>query len=222
MRSDVSDRETEDILGRDKQPAVEAKPTVRVAPSMPVFAQEQRARERTPDKFVGVLGFGVAVIALMVIYVSMGQNAQTPGQIAITSPVRVSVFVDSVKTFEGTTPITFKNIAPNQPYDLNIIADGFQPFQTQVVVEPGETFDLERIGARRGSHHVEASQYPVRGAKVFLDEELVGTTPLDFFRVKPGAHELVYVRDGVEVHTEQFSLKRGDSKTYEVLLPPAS
>ena len=35
-------------------------------------------------------------------------------------------------------------------------------------------------------------------------------------------HELVYVRDGVEVHTEKFSLKRGESKTYEVLLPPAS
>ena len=223
VRSDVSDRETEDILGRDKQPAVEAKPTVRVAPSMPAFAQEQRTRERSPDKLVGVLGFGVAVIALMVIYVSMGQNVQTPGQIAIsTSPAEVSVFVDSVKTFEGTTPITFKNIAPNQPYDLNILADGFQPFQTQVVVEPGQTFDLEAALVPEEARTTLKLLSIPSGAKVFLDEQLVGTTPLDFFRVKPGPHELIYVRDGVEVHTEQFSLKRGESKTYEVLLPPAS
>jgi len=55
-------------------------------------------------------------------------------------------------------------------------------------------------------------------AQVFLDEELVGVTPLELTEVAAGEHKLKVIKQGYKTAEESLSLKVGEEKTVSITL----
>jgi serine/threonine-protein kinase len=148
-----------------------------------------------------------------------------------SSPADAEVLVNGAR--RGRTPLALRELEYGR-YRVTVSRDGYAPVEREVVVSPSApaatlTIDLQRVdgtpearaasepGAQAGAA---APQAPAetgsleidsrpRGARAFIDDQPVGTTPLRVAGVRAGSHVIRIEQDGYRPWTGTASTAAG-------------
>lgn len=145
--------------------------------------------------------------------------AQTEfGTLSVTSdPSGAQVFIDDV--FVGTTPLQNGTLVGT--HRVRVEAEGYTPFETDVDVVGGETrgvqTTLQAAQPTQETGQAGFSSTP-SGADIYVDGQLVGTTPITNVRLSAGTHQARFVLDGVGEDTVDFTVRSGGYKNVSGVL----
>jgi serine/threonine protein kinase len=151
-----------------------------------------------------------------------------------TVPARASVFVngDSV----GLSPVRSLEVPPGKVY-IHLESPNHTPFDTSISVRENQrlayTFRLSRIMARgiaeeasddtaapapeRFFGALEVSSRPM-GAKVWLDDRFLGTTPIEREEIEIGTYRILVTKDGFEPYSESLEIRSDRTATVRTTL----
>jgi hypothetical protein len=130
--------------------------------------------------------------------------APTTGTLEIRSDVAgADVFLNGKRV--GTTPYKASDLTPGK-YSVKVEKAGYTSFEKRVDLGTKQQVVRAKLVAALATLRVEAN---VAGAKVSLDGEDRGTTPLDLSNVSPGRHVLAVSADGYETRTETLEVGSG-------------
>ena len=85
-----------------------------------------------------------------------------------------------------------------------MVKQGYLPFSRRVEVVPGRAVSV-RAKLRRAPPPFRIDS-DVPGASVFVDQEYLGTTPLETTRLSPGSHRLAVEAEGYEMYSETIEV----------------
>jgi len=122
----------------------------------------------------------------------------------------------------GRTPLEPLAIKPGA-YTLRVELEGHEPWEDRVEVQAGETTfavaDLpERVYERPPTPGRLVVSVDPPGARVLLDGELVGTSPVPDLEVAEGTHEVRIERKGYLPETHTVEVSRGGQASVKVAL----
>ena len=130
--------------------------------------------------------------------------APTTGTLEIRSDVSgADVFLNGKRV--GTTPYKASDLTPGK-YSVKVEKAGYTAFEKRVDLGSKQQVVRAKLVAALATLRVEAN---VAGAKVVLDGEERGKTPLELSNVSPGRHELAVSADGYETRTETLEVESG-------------
>ena len=126
------------------------------------------------------------------------------GRVEISSSAPGSfVFVDGRRI--GPAPQTIELEAG--AHSVRVETEGFQLFEREVQIVPGQTLELEaRLERVLPSLHVRAD---VAGAQVFLDRKFLGEAPVSVRDIEPGRHRINVSAKGYEGYAEDIEITAG-------------
>ncbi|MCK4653116.1 MAG: PEGA domain-containing protein, partial [Candidatus Cloacimonetes bacterium] len=140
-----------------------------------------------------------------------------PGFIDITSePDGAEIYVNDQKM--GVTPANFELTAGE--HKLTIRKYLHQTYSGTFVIEEGESKILEKINLISKFGYYEVTSIPV-GASVFLDNKLIGKSPIDRRKIESGTHILRTEMELYYTETKEIVINDGDDEKYEFELKPA-
>jgi hypothetical protein len=116
----------------------------------------------------------------------------------------------------GVTPLAGPIKTNAGPATIEVIADGYRPFRTEVVLPGGRELTVEATLLSKSTSGVLVVDSPVVGALVQLDGKDAGTVPVEIV-ARIGAHPLVLQKDGYETSTTSVVLAADERKT--VMIP---
>ncbi len=131
------------------------------------------------------------------------------GTVSVTSdPSGARVLIDGV--FVGTTPLRYGTLTGT--HRVRVEAEGYTPFETDISVVGGETrgvqTTLQAAQPTQGLGQAGFDSTP-SGADVYVDGQLVGTTPLTNVRLSEGSHQARFVLEGVGEDIIDFTVRAG-------------
>jgi len=132
--------------------------------------------------------------------------SEVPATLEVSSdPSGADVYVDSF--YKGTTPLTIQ-LSPGS-HTVRITKGDYEVYTTTVTLSPGETKSISAtLKPAYGYLNVESDP---SGAKVYVDGDYVGTTPLEDYKLSPGEHTLRITKDGYEEYTKTVTVEAGKS-----------
>ena len=143
-------------------------------------------------------------------------DAPTTGTLEIRSDVSgADVFLNGKRV--GTTPYKASGLTPGK-YSVKVEKAGYTSFEKRVDLASKQQVVRAKLVAALATLHVEAN---VAGAKVLLDGEDRGTTPLELSNVSPGRHELAVSADGYETRSETLEVESGKRDIKVDLVSPS-
>ncbi|MBI2892996.1 MAG: serine/threonine protein kinase [Deltaproteobacteria bacterium] len=145
-----------------------------------------------------------------------------------TRPSGARVEVDGALR-DGQTPMTIFDLEPG-PHVLRLAADGHEPLERRIELEPGESETLElrlrrlRRGGTSGANATEATEYgtltinTIPWSKVYLGGRLLGMTPLANVRVPAGRHVIRMVNPDRPERTTVVVIQADQNKRVQLSL----
>lgn len=128
------------------------------------------------------------------------------GTLSVTSePAGARVLVDDV--FVGYTPLRYGTTSGD--HTVNVELEGYEDFESTVSVLGGETRDVQAsLGAvaRLGQASFESNP---SGAQVYVDGQLIGTTPTATANLTEGEHQARFVLAGFDDTSVYFTVSSG-------------
>jgi hypothetical protein len=137
-----------------------------------------------------------------------------------TTPAGARVFVDGDDY--GLTPVAVRGLASG-PHVVRFVRDGYAPVERRVLITASRpvrsmSLTLARVAADKvvtaapaqvttGSVAIESRP---EGARVFIDDKLVGTTPLQVLEVAAGVHAVGLEHDGYRRWTSSVRVVSGE------------
>jgi len=120
------------------------------------------------------------------------------GSLSIESkPAHANIFLDGEEA--GVTPVILKSVTPGA-HKIEVRMDGYESWSESVNVETDkETAITAALQIKATSLMIESN--PAK-AKIFLDNEEVGTTPENITDLNPGKYTVEVMMDGYELWTE--------------------
>ncbi|MDI6704223.1 MAG: PEGA domain-containing protein [bacterium] len=174
---------------------------------------KKSARLKIKDDFVGKFE------CVLVAEDKAGNKATTPplevkvskrlprGSFFITSsPEHAKVFLD--ERYKGETPLKISELRPWKPFKLVLKLKDFAPWEIKTFVEPGHTTEINATLKAEGEGTVFIISSPPM-AKVYIDGEFVGTTPVRDIRIEAGKHNLNVVKEGYRPRTKEIFVLNG-------------
>ncbi|MFA7204490.1 MAG: PEGA domain-containing protein, partial [Candidatus Caldatribacteriota bacterium] len=144
----------------------------------------------------------IVVLAILLLALSVSSHAEQlkNGSLSINSnPKGAAVYLDN--DFKGNTPLDIKNLETGQ-YNLKMILAGYEDWNSTVVVLPVLTVRIsaDLVPSQKkveefGSISVNSNP---QGAKVYLDNNYTGDTPLNIRNVPVGRHNIRVELSGFE------------------------
>ena len=143
-----------------------------------------------------------------------GAEAPSPqyGTLSVTSdPSGARVFVDDV--FVGTTPLRYGTLSGT--HRVRVESEGYTPYETSLDVVAGETrgvqTTLQSTQPQQPEQQLGQAGFDSTpsGAEVYVDGQLVGTTPMTNVSLAAGEHQARFVLDGVGEDTLNFTVRAG-------------
>ncbi|MEW6608290.1 MAG: PEGA domain-containing protein [bacterium] len=110
-----------------------------------------------------------------------------------STPPGATVFVNNEK--KGITPLTISPLIPWQPYQLQLSLSKYNDWSANIFVEPGEETKMEVRLKPKPEGFIYVTSIP-SGAMVYLDDELIGKTPVRELTVRVGNHTLKVNKEG--------------------------
>ena len=137
------------------------------------------------------------------------------GTLKISSePSGAEVYVNT--SYRGITPLTLE--LPPGEYTIEIKKEGYAPYTEKARILPGEATEVITTLSLLNSALTITSE--PSEAKVYLNDTLIGSTPIQNYKVTPGTYTLGIVKDGYESHTVEVTVGPGESKNLSVTLSP--
>lgn len=151
--------------------------------------------------------------------VQTGYNVEIEAAtITITgAPANAQVSLDG--TILGAAPIRNMIIAPGR-HNVSITMSDHDPYEATVDVALSESAELKYELVSHLALFTVEGRPP--GASVFIDNKLIGKTPLTPTRLYAGSHKLRIVASGYEVHESDFTVGKGERKNLDPILIPKS
>jgi len=167
--------------------------------------------EREIDTIVGILNRYVVPLA----------QDRPPGFFQVfTTPPGARVFVDRRDRGAIRTPVN-GNTLPEGDHRLWIDAPGYETIERTIHVRFGGLASLDLTLERVAYGMIGVDSGTVRGAEVFVDDHLVGQTPLAGARASPGEHEVRVEGDGMKSWEGTVHVTRGQLTPVTVHFQPA-
>jgi len=111
-----------------------------------------------------------------------------PGSLFVNStPTNATVYLNGEE--KGVTPLTISNLIPWQPYQLQLRLFKYHDWSANIFVDPGGNEKIEVNLKPKPEGFIYVTSIPP-AICVYLDDELIGKTPLRKFAVNPGEHTL--------------------------------
>ncbi len=144
-------------------------------------------------------------------------DVPTTGTLEIRSDVSgADVFLNGKRV--GTTPYKASDLTPGK-YSVKVEKAGYKSFEKRVDLGSKQLVVRAKLVAALATLRVEAN---VPGAKVMLDGDERGTTPLELSNVSPGRHVLAVSAEGYETHTETLEVESGKRNIKIDLVSPVA
>ncbi len=146
------------------------------------------------------------------------------GTLSVTSdPSGAQVFVDS--EFVGTTPLSYSALGGE--HRVRVELAGYSTFETSLNVVAGETrgvqttLQAEQPEPVQGFGQAGFDSTP-SGAEVYVDGQLVGTTPMTNVRLSEGVHQARFILAGVGEDVIDFTVRAGSYQNISGVIGAAS
>src|SRR4051812_23295969 len=138
-----------------------------------------------------------------------------PARISITTiPDKVQArLVGGGHSFDATTPTVFK--VPAGRYAVELTAPGWEPERYELTAELGQPY-FYQYRLRRSTAALSIFTRP-RGARVLIDDKLMGETPFAE-NVEVGKHRLVLEHPDYPWHREEIEVRAGEPRKLEIKL----
>ena len=142
----------------------------------------------------------------------------SPGIIIIQSePEGADVELNGQKV--GNTTGTYQGNHYAGEYTLTLRKDFYHSSSKTFTLEPGQTLDIGIIKLKPKFGYWEVTSTP-SNADVFLDEKLIGKTPLSRKKIHSGNHTIRISYNKYKTHQENFVVKDGDEPKFNINLKP--
>lgn len=125
-----------------------------------------------------------------------------------SNPTGAIVYLDGVE--KGKTPLTIPKLTPWQPYQLRLKLFKHYDWTANVFVDPGVDEKIEVNLRPEIEGYVYVTSIP-SGCAVYLDDELIGNTPLRKFAIKPGNYTLKIMSEGYPTQTKEIIVQSDKS-----------
>ncbi|WP_456365881.1 glucodextranase DOMON-like domain-containing protein [Thermococcus sp.] len=138
-----------------------------------------------------------------------------PGTITITSnPSGANVYLNG--SYKGITPLAF-NLAPGT-YEVKLTKQDYKNYTTTITLNPGESKTISAtLTPAFGYLSVDSSP---TGAKVYVDGDYAGDTPLKDYKLSTGEHMVKIVKDGYRNFTKTVTVSPGGKASVTANLIP--
>lgn len=117
-----------------------------------------------------------------------------PGYVKITSlPNQAEVYLD--EEYKGKTPLTLKDVRGGKSYMIRVSVSDYRDWESRVIVDPGQTVNLSAKLERMVTGALLIASMP-KNAKVYVDGEFVGRTPLVGIKLEVGDRQIRVLKEG--------------------------
>lgn len=120
-----------------------------------------------------------------------------------SNPQGAIVYLDGEE--KGKTPLNIPELRPWHPYQLQLSLDKYYDWKAAIFVEPQEEVKVEANLKARQEGFIYVTSIPGASA-VYLDDELIGQTPLREFTLKAGEHTITVSQEGYLAQTKKITV----------------
>jgi len=144
-------------------------------------------------------------------------NVQQTGMISIkTTPSGAKVYING--SYIGITPIS--KALKQGKYEINLVKEGYVKYATAVTVVKNKTTTIQKeLTPISKSATLHISTNPT-GANIYIDSIIVGTSPIYFYQISTGVHELRVEKTGYMVYSREIELSANSVVSIPVELVP--
>lgn len=130
-----------------------------------------------------------------------------------TDPPDAHCYLDGKEII--TAPNEFKGVSRGM-HKLRITKVGYESLETQIQVQGTEHQELSfTLKPLKASLHVDTEP---PGAMLYLNDQLLGNTPLDWTTIEAGSHKLRITLAGYEEYENTIYFARGEEKRLHIIL----
>lgn len=137
------------------------------------------------------------------------------GTLKISSePVGGEVYING--SYKGITPLTLE-LYPGD-YTVEIKKEGYESYTEKTRVLPGKTTSITAtLSLLNGALTIFSEP---SGAEVYLNGTLIGSTPIQNYKITPGKYKLEITKENYESNIIEVTVNPGESKNISVTLSP--
>lgn len=142
------------------------------------------------------------------------QQSVPPARVRIAANPGTQIFIDD--RLAGTVPpVVRRELEPGR-HRIRYVIPGYDEHEEVVDIAPGEEHRFAHHFRAFGLLRVVSRPY----ARVILDDEDLGFTPLNLEKVGAGPHRLILRRDGFRTVEEWVTVRPGQNNRFQFLLTP--
>jgi hypothetical protein len=143
-------------------------------------------------------------------------EATDGGLVAKSEPKDAKVYLDG--SYVGTTPFERQDLSPGS-HRVRITKEGYRTWERDVTIKAGDTVQFV-APLKRAEGGLSAKSEP-KGAKVYLDGKMVGSTPFEGQDLSPGAHTVRITKDGYQTWERDVTVKAEETVEFVARLKRA-
>ncbi len=137
-----------------------------------------------------------------------------PGSVNIQSePSDAIVLLDDIEAWK--TPVTIADLAPGI-HSVIVKVEGHENWSENIDIQPNEEYPLT-ASLRKLTGSISIKSNPPK-AKICLDSEEIGTTPVTLKSIDIGQHEIEIMAEGYSTWIKAIDIKKGKNKKINVVL----
>ncbi len=200
-----------------------------VAPRTEPTAVTRTHEKKTPSRLLPIFLAAAGVLLLL----GLGAyflffSDPDPGSVQLaTIPPDVVVLVDGQPLAATTSPFVVPSLAAEAPHTIEVRKAGFRSWRHEFTLSDGESLALPTVELVSEAPAVAVGGLNFTttpaGARVFIDNREVGTTPIALTDVPVGTHEMRVEQPGKRAYTQTIQVAEGAPQTVpQVTLQPAS
>lgn len=129
-------------------------------------------------------------------------------------PEGANVYLDGV--LKGVTPATINDIIANSKHLLEIKLDNYETYKQLISGKENDVFEIMEPLTPIATHLI-VSSIP-EGATVYLNDKVIGKTPLDTKNINPGSFTLKISYPQYIPYTEEITIEKGKTVRRDIVL----
>ncbi len=204
--SDLSTQQTASTTAPLAPPPAQPSPFTAPPPSSKKALSPSNTRKHI---LVGLFGLLIAAAAFVLIATSVELN------------IEPSPDWSDIEGFPPVIEVGDKYLAIPGRYSLHARKAGYEDLQKDILIEyrPNQAFN-ETLMLKTG--HLNILSHPVLGAKVFIDDQLIGITPIDDYKLKAGTYSVLIKADNTLPATQSIDIVgKGQHQSIDLELLPS-
>ena len=131
-----------------------------------------------------------------------------------SDPSGAKVYING--NYKGKTPLTLE-LEP-RTYDVKLTKQDYEEYTTTVTLSPGEEKTISATLTPEFGFLTVTSE--PSGAKVYVDDNYIGETPINQYKLSTGEHKVKVEKSGYATFTKTITIKPGETTSVKATLTP--